>query len=367
MTRLPDLPGVLSWEQVEATADAIASQQQRGGMILWFPGGHADPWNHTEAAMALLLAGRRVEAERAYDWLASTQHDDGGWFMYYLASAAGSGDTADGSVEDHRRDTNVSTYVAVGVFHHWRICRDREFVEWAWPMVSSAIDFALRLQQPGGEILWSREPHTDEPGRFALLTGSSSLYLSLRAALALAQVVGEVRPDWELAAVRLGSAVAFRNDVAFEPKDEWAMDWYYPVLAGALRGPAALDRLDTRWREFVMDGFGCRCIRTNDWITAAETAELVLTLDAVGRTDEARRLLTWVQYLREADGSYWTGCVHPQEVHFPGGEHSTYTAAAMLLAADALGEFTPASGLFRGEGLPVFELDPSYVGQPDPD
>ncbi len=45
--------------------------------------------------------------------------------------------------------------------------------------------------------------------------------------------------------------------------------------------------------------------------------------------------------------------VYPEEVTFPGGERTTYTAAAMVLAADALSGATAAAGLFRGEGLPV--------------
>ena len=350
---LPDLPGVLSPPQIQATADAVVAQQQPNGMILWFPGGHADPWNHTEAAMALSTAGRWAEHERAFEWLASTQHDDGGWFTYYLVDG----------IEDPRRDTNVSTYVAVGVWHHWLRTGDRGFVEWAWPMIDRAMSFALGLQQPGGEVLWSYEPSDGRPGEFALLTGSSSVFLSLRCAIAVAGVLGYDRPEWELAATRLGLAIAHRPG-AFEPKHRWAMDWYYPVLSGALRGTEAAAHLDDRWDEFVMTGLGCRCVSDGDWVTAAETAELVLTLDAIGRTDEARRLMTWVQYLRDADGSYWTGCVHPQEVHFPGEEHSSYTAAAMLLAADALGALTPAGGLFRGAGgLPVLDLDPAL--EPD--
>ena len=37
----------------------------RTGMIPWFDGGHCDPWNHVEAAMALTVAGLRDEALRA--------------------------------------------------------------------------------------------------------------------------------------------------------------------------------------------------------------------------------------------------------------------------------------------------------------
>jgi len=38
--------------------------------------------------------------------------------------------------------------------------------------------------------------------------------------------------------------------------------------------------------------------------------------------------------------------VHPERVHFPGGERSTYSAAAVVLATDALDGTGPASGLF---------------------
>ncbi|MCB1029887.1 MAG: hypothetical protein KDA95_01030, partial [Acidimicrobiales bacterium] len=69
MTKIvvPSVDGVISSADVGATVDAIAEWQLPNGMIPWFPGGHADPWNHVEAAMALALGGRVSEAERAYD------------------------------------------------------------------------------------------------------------------------------------------------------------------------------------------------------------------------------------------------------------------------------------------------------------
>jgi hypothetical protein len=79
----------------------------------------------------------------------------------------------------------------------------------------------------------------------------------------------------------------------------------------------------------------------------------VLALDALGMDDAARKLLTWVQALRNEDGSYWTGMVYPEEATFPPLERSTYTAGAIILAADALSRTTLASGLFRGDGLPT--------------
>ena len=63
---LPDLTGLLTTDDLVLTAGTIAEWQLPDGMIPWFPGGHADPWNHVEAAMALAVTGHLDEAEAAY-------------------------------------------------------------------------------------------------------------------------------------------------------------------------------------------------------------------------------------------------------------------------------------------------------------
>jgi hypothetical protein len=130
------------------------------------------------------------------------------------------------------------------------------------------------------------------------------------------------------------------------------MDWYYPALSGAVTGEAARRMIESSWSTFVMEGQGVRCVSTGDWVTASETAECVLALDVLGMDAAAAQLLGWIQALRTPDGSYWTGMAYPQEMTFPPLERSTYTAGAMVLAVDALSRTTPASGLFRGDGLP---------------
>jgi hypothetical protein len=333
---LPDLPEVgLSARDLSATVDAIAAWQLPSGMIPWFPGGHADPWNHTEAAMALLVGGRRAEAERAYDWLAARQRPDGAWHRYELADG----------VEEDKLDANVCAYPATGLWQHWLCCRDRGFLEAHWPMLDRAVDFVLGLQTPRGEILWAR--HADgTPWPYALLTGSSSISLSLRCALGVAGVLGHERPAWSLALARLAHTLAHVPE-AFAPKHRWAMDWYYPALVGALDGPAAAARLDGGWERFVLDGVGVRCVVDQDWVTAAETCECAMAFLRVGDRRRASELLSWTARLRDgASGHYWTGLVLPEDVHFPAEERSTYTGAAVVLCADALAAASPASGLF---------------------
>lgn len=345
---LADVPGIVTAAELQQTVDAIAEWQLPSGMIPWFPGGHADPWNHVEAAMALTLGGRHAEAEAAYGWLRSIQRPDGSWHQYYLADG----------VEQDKLDANVCAYIAAGVWHRWLCTSDRGFAEEMWPVVEAAIDFVLDLQTPRGEILWAR--HADgTPWSFALLTGSASICHSLRCAIALAELLGHERPDWELSAARLTHVVRHVPE-AFAPKARWAMDWYYPVLAGVMVGDDAVERLASRHKAFVIDERGVRCVSDRPWVTVAETCEYALAQLASGNRDVATDLFRWAQQYRTGDGRYWTGTVFPDESRFPAGERSTYTASAVVLAADGLSGGSPASGLFtrHDEVLPVgFEAD----------
>ncbi|HSL58292.1 MAG TPA: hypothetical protein VK866_10665 [Acidimicrobiales bacterium] len=354
----PEVTGVLTAADVTATAATIAEWQLPGGMIPWFPGGHADAWNHTEAAMALAVAGFRAEAERAYDWLRVMQRPDGAWHQYYLADG----------IEQDKLDANTCAYVATGVWHHWLITGDRGFLEDMWRVVEPAIEFVLGLQTPRGEILWAR--HADgTPWSFALLTGSSSICHSLRCAIAIAGELSHERPDWELSAARLAHVIEHEPD-AFAPKHRWAMDWYYPVLAGVLTGDRGRAHLAERRPTFLMQDRGVRCVSDRPWVTAAETCECTLAHLAVGEHEVAAELFAWAQGLRTDEGRYWTGIVLPQEVHFPGGEQSTYTAASVILAADALAGWSPASTLFTDHAAtlpPLLDFDPDEVVDPSLD
>jgi hypothetical protein len=137
----------------------------------------------------------------------------------------------------------------------------------------------------------------------------------------------------------------------FIDKTNFSMDWYYPVLGGAVTGQAGRDLIASRWDEFIVAGRGCRCVADRPWLTAAETCELAMALDALGDRPRALQLVKDIQYQRATDGGYWTGWVFPEEQFWP-PEQSSWTAAAVILAADALSNYSAASGLFRGDGLP---------------
>jgi hypothetical protein len=320
---------------MEQMADFIVSVQKANGEIPWSVGGKTDPWDHVESAMGLSVAGYREEAERAYEWMRKTQHADGSWYAAYR----------NGLPVDKTMDTNMSSYIAVGVFHHYLVSDDLAFLKRMWPTVLAGVDYAVRMQAPTGEIHWARNGEgVVDP--MSLLTGSSSVYMSIKCALAIAARLGRNRHDWEEALEKLEQAIRYRPNLFNMIKSRFSMDWYYPILCGAIAGDEARRRIEKYWEKFVAPGWGVRCVSDRPWATMAETAELVLTLFAIGELGKARIVFSWLADKKYDDGSYWMGVTFPDAVIWP-EEKTAWTTAAILLAYDALNDLTPASGLFH--------------------
>lgn len=342
----PEVPGSLTAAQAVRTGRAIASVQLKDGCIPWEDGRHADPWNHVEAAMALDVAGLHEAAERAYRWLAGRQRADGSWAAGHRAGT-----------DEPFTDANFCAYAATGIWHHFLAGGDAQFLRQAWPMVEAAVECVLTLQQPGGEVWWARDDE-GRPWPGALVSSCSSICKSLECAAAVATVLGRSRRRWRIARRILQAALLERPE-AFEDKSRWAMDWYYPVLGGAFRGAAAGARLAERWPTFVVEGMGVLCVADRPWVTVAESCELVISLDAIGRRPEACRVFSWLAALRGPGGHYWTGITFPEAELWP-EERPTWTSASVLLAADALAGRTRTAGLFkhseRADGGGLVEL-----------
>ena len=319
----------------------ILNVQSSDGAICWEKDAKLDPWDHVEAAMGLAVAGEKKASREAYYWMVNNQEEDGSWFSEYL----------DGVPSNLKKESNFVAYLATGIFHDFLINKDTEFVEEMFPTIDAAMHFILSMQTEFGDIYWAK----DEYGNIlddSLITGCSSIYKSLDCAEALYGLLGQKFETISRSKALLKEALLLRPerfDRNCESKERYSMDWYYPILCGLISGNDGLQRIRGKWDQFIVPGLGCKCVNDEPWVTIAESSELVLALIKLDEKQKAESLFNWLhQWQDKKDNLYWTGYVYTDKKFWP-IEKPTWTAAAVLLAADSLYNFTSGSELFLKE------------------
>lgn len=324
----------------------IINIQMPSGAIPWFEAGPWDPWNHVEAAMALTAMGDLDGARRAFAYLQSVQRPDGAWLGEYgNVLPMVDRDFISREPAPEFLDANFCAYPAVGIAHYFLATGDIEQVRQWWPMIARAMRFVLSLQREDGAIIWSQEAlgTVDED---ALLAGNASMAKSFECSIYLAHQLGEPTEPWCDGLAKLNHALIETPDV-FDRRgsgQRFAMDWYYPVLAGRLPPPVARHRLESQWETFVRPQLGCLCVEDQPWVTVAETCELALALISIGDRPRAETLLNDAAKITDAAGVYWMGWQYEEALVWP-KEQPSWTQGAVILATDALYGLTAHSQL----------------------
>jgi MMP endo-(1,4)-3-O-methyl-alpha-D-mannosidase len=321
---------------IPSIGSSIINLQSSAGEIPWHEDGKTDPWDLVESAMGLSICGHYKEAMHAFEWMKQNQNPDGSWYSSYM----------DGKPLDQTRESNMSSYIATGLLHFWLITKNTEFLKSMWEPLQKGINFALSLQTKRGEIFWAKSPK-GEVDPMALLTGSSSVFMSLKCAISISLIIGKEKEveQWKTAFERLKYSLQKQIHVYNISKSRYSMYWFYPVLSGALTGKAAEQRIERQWDKYVVEGMGVRCVSDHPWVTMAETSELILSLEAMGKIDLARKVFSWIKKCTYEDNTFWCGYTFPDNVVWPEDKIS-WTNAVVIMAADALYSLTPASNLF---------------------
>jgi hypothetical protein len=247
-----------------------------------------------------------------------------------------------------RKETNFSAYIATGLWHYYLIFEDKNFLKFMLPTITKSVNFVTSMQTEQGDIYWASE-EDKEILDDSLITGSSSIYKSLECASAIFNLLGESSLQADISKKNLKNSILNnpeRYDRSWESKSRYSMDWYYPILCGIYDDKKSIKDIETKWSKFIVDGMGCKCVEEEPWVTVAESSELVVALVKIGLREEALKIFNSLHQWRDTqDGLYWTGYVYKDKKFWP-VEKPTWTAGAVLLAADALYEFTPGSELF---------------------
>jgi len=245
---IPEVGGILSAADIVATGLSIARTQRSDGMIPWFDGGHCDPVEPRGSGHGPVGVRALRRGGACLPLGGRPPAPDGSWFNYYLGAG----------VKDQRLDTNVCAYLAAGAWHHYLITGDADLLAELWPSVERGLDFVLRWQGADGVVRWS----VDDTGvleGYALLTGSSSIYHSLRCGVAIAERLGKQRPDWSSRPA--GSATRSPTTAARSPR-RTSSPWTGTTHAlGAMEGDAGRRRISEGWSTFVMEATACAASR----------------------------------------------------------------------------------------------------------
>lgn len=233
------------------------------------------------------------------------------------------------------------------MWHHFKNFNDKNFLDEFWPVLDAAIEFTLSAQSEHGDFFWAKDNKNwlDD----SLKTGCSSIYMSL---LCYKKIAYEINKRDRVSDTQLNNLrdclknKPFRFDRNWESKDRYSMDWYYPILSGALSKSDSIELIRDKWKEFVVEGLGCKCVKEEPWVTAAESAELVLALTKIGLKNDAEKILQDTFNLIDDDGLLWTGYVFKDKKFWP-IEKPSWTMGAAILAGNAINKFSPSSEFFE--------------------
>ena len=317
-------------------AKYILSCQDSEGGIRWEPNSKLDPWDHIESAMGLDVMGFEAESKNAYNWLRTHQESDGSWPSLFHSSEV-----------NKLKETNFSSYIAVGMWHHYRNFNDKNFLNEFWPVLDAAIEFTLLGQSEHGDFSWAKDKKNwlDD----SLKTGCSSIYMSL---LCYKKIANEIDKRDRVSNIQVNNLrdclknKPLRFDRNWDSKERYSMDWYYPILSGVFSKSESLDLIRDKWSEFVVEGLGCKCVKEEPWVTAAESSELVLALSKIGLNNEAEKILQDTFNLIDDDGLLWTGYVYKDKKFWP-IEKPSWTMGAAILAGNSINKFSPSGDFFQ--------------------
>ncbi len=324
----------------------IKSIQYKSGAIPSNEDGTHDPWDHIESIMGLNIYKDIEASKSAFNWLTHHQNSDGSWYAKYYKTDA----------IEKNKPTHFSPYIAVAALHFFRIFKDINFLQSIWSSIELAVNFSVELQQDNGTIPWSINNNSQIENDY-LLTGCSSILKSIECGIALSKILNETEniEKWKKAHLLLSNAIQDPDGKFDLIKDRkrFSMDWYYPILSGCLKQDEKSHYINKIFKDFYLDGIGIKCVIEEPWITVAETSEFILALMCAGYDDEAKRLLFDVINISDEEGIPFMGWQYEQNIFWP-EEKPSWTAAALMLSADCVFDYSDASDLFKSDQRSVF-------------
>ncbi len=131
------------------------------------------------------------------------------------------------------------------------------------------------------------------------------------------------------------------------------MDSYYPILSGCLDKNEIKAYVNKIFKDFYVKDIGIKCVIEEPWVTVAETSEFIISLMLHGDQDKSKELLTDVLNITDLNKIPYMGWQYEENIFWP-DEKPSWTAAALIIAADTVLNFSNASNLFLENQLSLY-------------
>tara|TARA_B100000609_G_scaffold146101_1_gene117719 strand:+ start:908 stop:1954 length:1047 start_codon:yes stop_codon:yes gene_type:complete len=301
-----------------------------------------DPWDHIEAIMGLNFLKDKERSDSAFKWLKNNQNKDGSWYAKY----------SNNDPIELNKPTHFGPYISVAALHYYKIFSDKDKLFELWETIKLAIDFSIDLQNSNGTIPWSVDKNNQIENDF-LLTGSSSILKSLECAIAISKILDiDSNEKWTRAYESL--AYAIRNPEGLFDKttdrSRFSMDSYYPIISGVLLDYEKEKYIKKIFKDFYIEGIGVKCVVDEPWVTVAETSEFIISLVISNELEEAKKILVEVMNISDPNDIPYMGWQYVENIFWP-EEKPTWTAAALILAADSIFDFSPGADILKDNQL----------------
>jgi hypothetical protein len=292
--------------------------------------------------MGLNFLNDKESSDLAFKWLTNNQNKDGSWYAKY----------SNNDPSELNKPTHFGPYISVAALHYYKIFSDKDKLLELWETIDSAIDFSLNLQGSNGTIPWSVDKNNQIENDF-LLTGASSILKSLECAIAISKILDlDSNKKWTKAYELL--AYAIKNPKGLFDKtidrSRFSMDWYYPIISGVLSDSEKDKYIKKIYKDFYIEGIGVKCVVEEPWVTVAETSEFIVSLVISNEIEEAKKLLIEVMNISDLNDIPYMGWQYEENIFWP-EEKPSWTAAALILAADSIYDFSSGSDILKENQL----------------
>ena len=305
----------MSWENSKHAyvhaKNWIINNQAEDGKIMWDDKGKCDPWDHCECLIALALFEEWDAFNLGVEWFINNLNQDGLIYPEFKNNQ---------HIHDHF-ESHHAPYIILPLMQAV-LMGQTNFVT---PYIKSKIKLIFNqleeFKDEDGYYYWAKDKNGFSDN--SLITASMSIFLSLKA---LDKSI-DINLDEQLWNSK------FNRDGI--DRSRFSMDFYYPFLCGFKKDKG---EFQNSLKNFYVEGLGVKCVKEEPWVTVAESCECVIAALVLGDIESAETIFNNIFQFKNDDGIFPTGYQYKMDIFWP-EENSTWTNAAVIIAAHALATF----------------------------